>query len=89
MSMFKRISDNDDRRNEGMDKFAKNWMLYVGLLVFSSTMILKHTVGINDMLMGFGDGLGIAFIFLGMLAAAGKPICRLKKRIGNSPEGNA
>ncbi len=67
---------------------STNWLLSLGLLVYSITMILKHTVGLSEFLMGFGDGLGIGLMFLGGLAAAGKPVCRLLKCRRRLPADN-
>lgn len=88
----------DNSKSEGMDNmengnnnakkcYLKNWQLSVGLLVFSITMILKHSVGLPDFFQGFGEGLGIVLIFYGFLVSAGKigyKLIRSKRRLFGS-----
>lgn len=70
--------DNMENGNSSTKKrYAMDWHLSVGLLAFSITMILKHSVGLPDFFQGFGEGLGIVFIFFGLLASAGKSACGL------------
>ncbi|NLK85983.1 MAG: hypothetical protein GX279_00625 [Clostridiaceae bacterium] len=79
------VQEDTDNMGNGNGKgercFMKNWHLIAGLLVYSSTIILKHTIGLHDFLLGFGHGLSIVLIIIGLLASAGRSVCgRIKRR---------
>lgn len=74
------MNGTGDGSNNAKKCYLRNWQLSVGLLVFSITMILKHSVGLPDFLQGFGEGLSIALMLFGLLASAGKSACGLIKR---------
>jgi hypothetical protein len=60
-------------------RLDKNWQLITGILVYSATMVLKHTIGLPEFLMGFGHGFGIVLMIIGTLTLAGKNVKKFKK----------
>ncbi len=99
MCWLHEINTENNNIQEGMDnmvngngtenrRFVKNWQLIAGLLVYSVTMILKHTIGLHDFFQGFGTGLSIVLILFGFLTSAGKSACSLIKGRRKLAEGD-
>ncbi len=73
------VDNMENGNGEGKRDYKNNWFLIVGLLTYSITLILKHTVGLPEFFVGFGQGFAIMAMFIGTLASAGKSVCGWKK----------
>ena len=44
----------------------KNKVLALGLCIWGLTMVLNHTIGLPDMLLGIGFGVGVSLELIGL-----------------------